>query len=165
MQLGHETRVGLRSRRQGEILIVAASGLLTKRDIDDVRSFVTGLLSEQDARAVVLDLRKTLTTLDDAGWRHVAIGLRPTPTRRPLALVVSPALHERVSRACMQATEEALKLRVAFTDFSQAAEWASQRRQHWPWRPPRVIQSCPVLQGCSQWRSVQGCSPCAFLPA
>lgn len=165
MQLGLDERIDLRNRRQGELLIVTVRGVLTGTSMREARGYIRTCLAATDARAVVLDARSAISLLTEACWRTLAAGFKETMRCVPLALLVSPALHSTVRRMCQHAAEVDL-LCVSFTDFVRAIGWASMRRQHWEAPPPHQVQSCPARQSgaCSLWRSVRGCSPCAYLP-
>src|SRR4051812_7239361 len=90
MSLGN---VEIRHWRQGDVLIVWISGVLTMESLRRTRAYVARCLAEQDARAVVADLRCAMLALSAEEW-IVAVEQTPVVIEPSVALVVSQGCHD-----------------------------------------------------------------------
>lgn len=128
----------LRARREGDVLVCAASGAFTVETARDIRAFVAHNLIERDARAVALDLRGTVQCVSDVGWLQIvaesAAAAKHVTGRVPVAIVVSPGALGVAEVHCRRLAAHGL-LRLSFVDLAEALDWASHRLEHWDWIP------------------------------
>lgn len=122
----------MRARRDGDVLVVVAGGLVTVKTLRELRAFIGGRLAELDARAVVVDLRQAVHALDADGWEQVARDAADSGLGPPVAMVVRDQSYMLVVHHCYRVAEYG-PLRKAFKSagMERALSWASKRREYW----------------------------------
>ena len=131
----------MRAERRGEVLGVAAFGVLTLASVHVLREYVGRELHRLDARAVVVDLRGTVYALGAGCWEALC-GDAAKTVETPVAIVVSPALLSEAREYCKHMAKHAV-LRVSFTDAQRAFYWASQCRFYWQHEPVLQLRRPP----------------------
>jgi len=162
--------VNLRSRREGEVLIVSVSGVVTADTPNTIRAYTAGLLHSQDARAVVADLRCATLALSVDDWAGPADAVAGAHVQvaPPVALVVSPECKE-AARAYARRMRERGHDRDVFVSFSRAFEWAASRLDHWSVAPssrdPSQDRPAACLPGSQRSRSLPPAARVGAAPA
>lgn len=118
------------TERIGEVLVLRCHGVMTQACIEWVRGVVRGELRDQDARAVVLDMRDVVLLITEASHRALVASIAGE-TVLPMAVVVSPVYLDLVRRYCLEAAAVGL-VRGPFIGEPGAISWASSCREHWP---------------------------------
>jgi hypothetical protein len=122
-------------QRSGEILLLTMLGVITIRGVCGARKAVADLLKQQDARAVVVDLRRVIPLLSADGWRELtSCACLTEQIAPPVAVVVAPRYEQRLREYCLAMAERGF-VRGPFTGLHGAIEWAAKRQEHWAWRP------------------------------
>lgn len=120
--------------RIGEVLVVTATGVLTVENCDRLAVLVNDQLQEQDARAVVFDMREVISLITKEGWGQIADSPLICSLAPPVALVASPVVIDALRGFCLAMAERGY-VRGPFTGLHAATAWASGRREHWAHRP------------------------------
>lgn len=126
----------LTARRDGEVLVVAAEGTLTLPGMRQVAAETARELQLEDARAVLLDLRRPIHCLTEADWQQLYVdarGLRESISP-PVMLVVPRACREPADKHCRKMARDGA-VRLVASDFRVALSWCADWRVHWPWPP------------------------------
>jgi hypothetical protein len=120
--------------RSPELLMLVMYGVLTLRGASTLRGKLVDQLYEQDARAVVIDMRAAIPMFGRSGWRKLAQPSEGDLIAPPIALVTEPRYNVDAREYCMAQARRGL-LRGPFTCLRAAVEWASECREHWDSRP------------------------------
>lgn len=130
----------LRAKREGEVLVVTATGTFTVNSARGLRDFIRGKLEWQDARAAVVDLRGVLMLVAEDGWLQIAEESTNAKMRVqvPVALLVLPAAFELARKHCRRLAPKDL-LRLSFVERDAAVSWAARRMEHWGWLPAPIV--------------------------
>lgn len=122
----------LREERDGDRLLVKASGPLTMQTAAYLRGFIATHLRRRAASVVVADLSQCVHMLTDDDLSQLGVQASSGPERLTLPLVlVVPAICEEVcERYCARAARLGL-LRMCYVTLSDALEWASAA-EDWP---------------------------------
>lgn len=116
----------LKSRREGDVLVVTFSGLYTAAAHTAVRALVFDAVEDEPARAVVLNLLGAIHVMGHAARQRSAVESIDAgdPLRLPIAIVVSPAMAQPIRRQCDAVGRQGM-LWVPFTEVRTALRWAS----------------------------------------
>jgi hypothetical protein len=117
------------------VLVYAVQGMVTLRSSQVLRRQIDEAAARGGARALVIDLRRTLLVMTAEDWRRLC-GDRSLWFDSPLptALLVGPELLPPMEQRCCRLAEQGY-LRDVFTDEVQAVEWARLWAPVWPPRP------------------------------
>lgn len=153
--MGAFLRLKMDARREGEVLVVSVEGLITQAAVIELRAFMSLLLEERDARAVLIDFRRAVSLLGAEGWMAAArstvesahgAGGSAEIIEPPCAMLVSPVYREEVEVFCLEVATCGLE-RLVFTDYEFALAWAADWRVHWRWAPERPeLAGLPAAQ-------------------
>jgi hypothetical protein len=133
-------------QRSGELLILTLCGVLTLRGVAIARLRLLGLLADQDARAVVIDMRGVIPLFGRNGWRELAAPGPVDGIDPPVALVMVPRYERQMRAYCLEMALRG-KVRGPFIGLHGAVEWASRRREHWHHLPPGSQTPQPAQTG------------------
>lgn len=129
--------MALRVMREGDVLVVAATGVITVGSAKTLRANISGHLVMQDARAVLCDLRGAVHLLTAGGWQQLvehAVATWSGVPPVPVAVLVAPVNLEAMRQHCRQLAQHGF-LRLAFCERQAAFSWAARRMEHWDWAP------------------------------
>lgn len=121
-------------RRERDLLIVAASGVGTLAAIQDLRSFVAGCLAQQDARAVVVDMRDVAVVLSERDWERLDDPSNNPGIGPPIAMVVVPRQEGAFESYCYRLAAHG-RFAMVYAEMQPAIAWASVRQEHWKNEP------------------------------
>lgn len=116
-----------RSHWVGDVLVATAAGVFNPAAMREMRAYVTGILHERAAKAVVVDLTKTLQAITPDGWDRAVAEAAADSLGPPMALVVPEVNLTSVDDYCERLARLGV-LRVAFADLSSGLAWAADRR-------------------------------------
>lgn len=124
---------------------MTAKGLLDFEDAAQAREELVMLIAQCECRAVVIDVRRAVPVLEQAGWdAFKARGIEvQIPATLPVAFVV-PRDWLRIAHEYSVDMAQAKRLRMFFSEFADAWAWAAMRREHWRWEPSCPPSSCPA---------------------
>jgi hypothetical protein len=131
-----------RWRRHGEVLMIEAIGLMDFEDIEYLHARIEALFDLCPARSVIVDTRRSVALLSAEHWKAAqragrALDLPPT---LPIAIIVPEHLAAIASQYTLSMAA-AKRIRYCFTNLPTAWDWASVRREYWPWEPQQL--ACP----------------------
>jgi hypothetical protein len=139
-------------RREADLLVMTMCGVMTLRGATAARDALQGQLTEEDARAVVVDMREAIPLFGTEGWRSLPTIGAVNQSGPPVALVVTPR-YEQPLRAYCRAMAERGCVRAPFIGLHGAVAWAGQCLEHWPHRPCRSTRRVPVAPVVLDWQS------------
>jgi len=124
----------LRSRRDGDVLVISVSGVYTDEARTALRRHARDEVLAAPTRSIVVNLLGAVHATCDQGEAPDGDSLLDA---LPVAVIVSPAFLEAMTRRCDAMWERGF-FWVPFVDPAEALSWAKSRRPSW--RPCGVPQ-------------------------
>lgn len=119
----------MKSRRQGDTLVLTARGVGSLGALTGLLSQAVLCLAERDARAVVLDLTDLIPAMSEEEWREAANDPMNAAIGLPVALVVKLGDERSAIAHCQEVARLFGGRRMAFSELESAIIWTRSRHE------------------------------------